>query len=189
MKTSLLFPLALWLACGSSSGCSWIFVQPLPAHYERSDSVNCTTNRAAPILDTIFTLTNVVSAVYVAGQDNVTNKGTAVGLGLAVAGLWLSSAIYGYSKTSECEAAMEDDAPAPRYRRPVVQRPIVPPAAPPENWAPSVTVSPDAAPPLAPAPPTSPGPAQQYDQDDLGAPPPPKHQAPEPKLDAPRFGG
>jgi hypothetical protein len=38
-------------------------------------------------------LTNVASAVYVAGQDNVTNKNAAVGLGLAVAGLWLSSAI------------------------------------------------------------------------------------------------
>jgi len=162
----------------------------LPAHYERSDSVNCTTNRAAPVIDTIFTLTNVVSAVYVAGQDNVTNKNTAVGLGLAVAGLWLSSAIYGYSKTSECEAAMDDDAPAPRYRRPVAQRPVAAPAVPSDNWAPSVTVAPTAAPP-PPAQPTTPGsPAQQQDGDDPGAPPPqPKHQAPAQELDAPRFGG
>jgi hypothetical protein len=123
MRTPPLLVLLPVLASSSLSGCSWLFVQPLPANYERGEPTNCTTSRAAPVVDTLLTLTNVGSAVYVAGQDNVTNKGTAVTAGLLVGALWFSSAIYGYSKTSDCAAAMEDDAPPPRYRRPVTRRP------------------------------------------------------------------
>jgi hypothetical protein len=103
---------------GSSSGCSWLFVQPLPDRYERGDFSNCTTSVAAPVIDTLFTLTNVGSSIYVAGQDNVTNKGAAVTAGLLVGALWLSSAIYGYSHTSDCRAAKEeaDDRPSPHAR-------------------------------------------------------------------------
>lgn len=197
MKTSRLLALVVSLLCWSSSGCSWLFVQPLPANYERGDDVNCTTNRAAPVIDTLLTLSNVGSAVYVAGQDNVTNKGTAVTAGLLVGALWFSSAIYGYSKTADCAAAMEDDAPPPRYRRPMTRRPVAPPnyappsSPPPDGWSPSVTVQPPAAPP-APAQTGSGSPVQQQDGDDPEAAPPPapKPRTPPPtKLDAPRFGG
>src|SRR3954471_8739765 len=88
--------LAMLLPISSSlSGCSWIFVQPLPPRHESGDRTACTTNRAAPVIDTILTLTHVTSAIYVAGQDNVTNKGPAVTAGLLVGAMWLSSAIYG----------------------------------------------------------------------------------------------
>jgi hypothetical protein len=150
------------------AGCSWLFVQPLPSNYEPGRSVpDCTTNRAAPVFDTIFTGTNIASAVYVAGENNVTNKGTAVTLGLLVASVWLSSAIYGYSKTSACEDAKAEDAPAPRYR-PVYHLRAVPPAPPP------AAVPPPAAPagtvPAAPAGavPAAPAPTQQQDDDDPG---------------------
>ncbi len=156
----LAFCLAMLLPISSSlSGCSWIFVQPLPPSYERRGRTDCTTNRAAPVIDTILTLTNVGSAVYVASQDNVTNKGTSVTLGLLVGALWFSSAIYGYSKTSECEDALADDEPR-GYSRPRthlrspppgVGGPAGAPAERPPAWeAPAVVVP--AAPPPAPAP-------------------------------------
>jgi hypothetical protein len=166
----LAFCLAILLPLSSSlSGCSWIFVQPLPPRYERGDRTDCTTNRAAPVIDTILTLTNVGSAVYEAGQDNVANKGAAVTAGLLVGALWFSSAIYGYSKTSECEDAMADDEPR-GYSRPRTHlRPVPPgvggPAGMPADrqpaWdSPAVVVP--AAPPPAPAP--APRGTQQQDE-------------------------
>jgi hypothetical protein len=97
-------------------GCSWIFTQPLSGvRFGDPDSpsdprvLNCSTNLAPPVFDTVFTLTNLASAIYVATDDNATNQGTAVGLGLAVAALWASSAYYGYFHTSECKEAIGDD--------------------------------------------------------------------------------
>jgi hypothetical protein len=78
---------------GAGQGCSFLLVQPPAEHAERADGITCTTNRAAPVIDTIFMTTNLASAVYVAGQDNVKNQGEAMVLGLTVATLWMSSAI------------------------------------------------------------------------------------------------
>ncbi|HVZ87097.1 MAG TPA: hypothetical protein VHG72_09010 [Polyangia bacterium] len=167
------------LAAGlSTSGCSWIFVEPLPAD-DPSDYAHCTTSRAAPVIDTIFTSTNLLSALYVAGEDNVKNKGPAISLGLGVAALWLASAIYGYSKTNECEAARVEGANEPLYRH--HHRGYVP--GPPVYYPPP------------PGPP--PAPSQAPDDDGPGAvpqtappaagPQPPPEPASRP--DAPRFGG
>lgn len=71
--------------------------------------MTCTTNRAAPVLDTIFTITNLAAVVYVLGQDNIDNKGSRIGFGVSVASLWALSAGYGYSKTRECEEAENDE--------------------------------------------------------------------------------
>ncbi len=112
---------ALVVAIGAlamTGGCSWIFVQPLPADHRSFSVANCTSNRAPPVLDTLFATTNVISALYVGTEDNVSNKGLAVGVGLGVAVLWALSAGYGYTHTSECEEAQEEDGrgyrPPPR---------------------------------------------------------------------------
>jgi hypothetical protein len=176
----LLLSLAMLLPISSAlSGCSWIFVQPIAPRYERSERLDCTTNRAAPVIDTILTVTNLASAAYVAGQDNVTNKGTAVTLGLLVGAMWFSSAIYGYSKTSECEDALaEDEAPRPRMHLrappPAVGYPAGVPAERPPTWAsPTVTLPPPPPPARAPAP-AAPK-VEQRDDDDPSARP---HPAP-----------
>jgi hypothetical protein len=83
-------------------GCSWLFVDRLPEDRHSHRDYDCTTSRTAPVVDTILTATNVASAIYVANQDNVKNKGPAVMLGLSVAAIWASSAVYGYRATSEC---------------------------------------------------------------------------------------
>jgi hypothetical protein len=90
-------------------GCSWIFVDRLPENHGSRREYDCTTNRTAPVVDTILTATNLGSSLYVAGQDNVKNKEAAVTLGLAVAVAWASSAVYGYRATSECREAKEDE--------------------------------------------------------------------------------
>jgi hypothetical protein len=185
----------------SSSGCSWLFVQPLPPNYERGDDSNCTTSRVAPVIDTIFTATNLASAIYVSGQNNVANKGSAAALGTSVAILWLSSAIYGYRSTSACEDALDDVRPS--YSRPRLRL-----QAPPASGSPSVTFTapwprdsspepspgePSSGPPSAQAPrPGAPTPAvpagadQQRDDDDPV--PRPRRPPPAPRPDAPRFG-
>src|SRR5215813_4056165 len=120
--------LLLLAALGPTPGCSWIFVQPLPKDYEYG-AINCTTSRAAPVVDTLFTATNAISAAYVAGKDNVANKGAAVTLGLSVATLWMMSAIYGYSHTSECEDAIAETTPYYRPSQHRAPRPYQPPPA------------------------------------------------------------
>jgi hypothetical protein len=107
-RLALLLTLAL-PTTGSMAGCSWIFVEPLPASYEPGDHAHCTTNRTAPIVDSIFTTTNLAATAYVASEDNVANKGTVVAVVLAAAGLWFGSALYGYLHTSDCAAAKADE--------------------------------------------------------------------------------
>lgn len=98
----------------TAPGCSWLSVEPLNAAAASGGHAStCTTNVTAPVIDTILAGTNLASVVYVAGQDNVTNKGASIGLGLTAAGLWLASAVYGYSKTSECSAAVEGNYQGP----------------------------------------------------------------------------
>jgi hypothetical protein len=201
---STTFGVPLLIACFSATlpvtGCSFLFVQPPHEEYGSRGVIGCTTNRAAPVIDTIFTLTNFFSALYVASEDNVTNKGASVGAGLAVGALWLSSAIYGYYNTSQCSellADSEDDAPyrrrmpnpRPAWRAPVVPRPAPPPPPPPAPaaaapvdggpQAPAEAVPPPVAqPPQAPQAPVAP---QQSDDDD---PVRPRNQYPV----TPRFG-
>jgi hypothetical protein len=139
-------PLTLGLvALLSTSGCSWIFVQPLPPDHG-DDYRPCTSSRVAPVVDTILTLTNLASALYVASENNVTNKDAAVTLGIGVGILWALSAGYGYSHTAECEEAHELDEhgyrPPPNLRAPPRYYPQPPPRV----------VDPAAAPAAAPAP-------------------------------------
>jgi hypothetical protein len=148
----------------------------------------------APVLDTLFVGTNLASVLYVAGQDNATNKGQAIGLGLSVASLWLASAVYGYTKTSECAAWVEENryVPPPPRRRMAPPRPYAPPfapapAPPPSDWNPPPSAAAQApataptapaqgvpgagrpavqpVPPAPPAPPAAPPARQQEDTD------------------------
>jgi hypothetical protein len=168
----------------SPLGCSLLFVRPLQSDYGTRDTARCTTDRLAPIVDTIFTATNLASVVYVAGENNVTNKGTAITLGVVDATLWLSSAIYGYSKTSECLEAQEETETPFRYPLPRVR--VRPPAPLPRNAQAAPSESPSAvepppgqptagsttAAPAEPAPARAVAPTQQEDDDEPGARPP-----------------
>jgi hypothetical protein len=114
-----------------TAGCSFIFVQPLQEESYSRGYTPCTTSRAAPVLDTLLTLTNVGSALYVASENNVTNKTPALAPGLGVAALWAISAGYGYVNTGECEAFEENDGRRAYTPPPIGGRPQFYPQPPP----------------------------------------------------------
>jgi hypothetical protein len=87
--------------------CSFIFTKPA-ANSEGIPNKDCTTSRAPPVLDTLLTISNLAAVVYVAAQDNVSNKGQAMGAGVAVASMWFFSALYGYRNTKACEGSPEE---------------------------------------------------------------------------------
>jgi hypothetical protein len=135
-----------------STGCSWIFTRPPPD--DPSDYPDCTTSRVPPAVDTVFATTNLVSAGYVAVESNSPNKGPAVLLGMTVGIVWLTSALYGYSRTSACLDAQDNYEHGLRYRHPLGQGGYPQIASPP---APA-----GAAAPGQPSPPAAP---QQNDTD------------------------
>jgi hypothetical protein len=94
------------LALGAPA-CSFIFVEPLPAHHHAGDRTECTTSLTAPIVDSAFGLGYLGTAAYIGTRDNISNKAPAVALALVDAAVTVSSAIYGYIETGECRAAKE----------------------------------------------------------------------------------
>ena len=96
----------------SMCGCSFVLVDPPKDDLPTRTTIDCTTSPLAPVIDSLLTLTNFATAGYVATQDNVANKGAAVGVGIAAGALWLSSAIYGYYNVSRC-AELIREAPVP----------------------------------------------------------------------------
>jgi len=146
------------------SGCSWFFVQPLPADPGSAEYFDCTTSRAAPATDTLFALVNIGTTIYVVSDDKLTNRGPAIGVGLAAATLWALSASYGYLKTNECEDAERQ------------QRTSIPQA---EGWRPSRPQFYPQPPPSLPAP-SQPAPSQPSPS--LPAPSQPAPSQPPPAL-------
>lgn len=151
-------------------GCSFLFTQSVPDNYEDGPNVPCSTNQAPPVLDTIFTLTNAVSLIYVAAQENVPDKGGRMLLGLSTAAMWALSANYGYTHTHRCEVVQRNHDDSHYQPRMILRR--SPPAPVPAPLGPAgrgVTSLPDApagapsqtpaahpefGPQVAPAPPT-----------------------------------
>jgi len=121
--------LAIALLTGPSGlgGCSFVFVQPARKDGDIVIASDCTSNPAAPVVDTILVATNLMSSVYVANQDHVSNKGEAVTVGVIATAFWLSSAVYGYYFTGECKNLREAPPDRPRrIRRTVLSGPPVP---------------------------------------------------------------
>jgi hypothetical protein len=98
---------------GALSGCSWIFVKPLPPHYRPGDRTDCTINQTAPTLDILVGLGNLWFGAYLLEQDKFKGIGATVFVDFVAASVWISSAIYGSRATSACAEARADDDPAP----------------------------------------------------------------------------
>jgi len=141
----------------SSPACSYLFVTP-PRENRQVRDESCTTNPLAPANDTLLASTNVVSALYVASEDNVRNKGAAVGIGLGVAASWISSAVYGFYNTDQCRELIEADADGP-YSRPVPIRRRRSPDDPEPTIEPPDPAAARHRAPIAPPPPPVPAPA------------------------------
>lgn len=102
--------LALGLA---NSGCSFMFVTPPPALADQPSEphADCSTSRAAPVIDGIIAGYQVIRTVYATQAPDSTyqgkaplSRGTDIALGAGFAGLFLASTIYGAVYTSQCQA-------------------------------------------------------------------------------------
>jgi hypothetical protein len=124
---------APWLA-----GCSVLFTTSPPSDAERLPAgapIECTTTKAAPIVDSVLAGLQVARVGLAAAADDSVyrdapiSREADIGIGVAMATLFLSSAVYGYSVTGRCAdlkaRTWSDDAmdsrenlPPPGERRP-----------------------------------------------------------------------
>jgi hypothetical protein len=165
---------ALGALLASTGGCSWIFTKPLPDNWRNYDQLDCSTNPVPPLIDGFLFLSNAGTTVYVAAFENTNEKVPAVAVGALAATLWLSSAIYGFSRTNACHEALGDSAHG--YHPPAF----------------GTGGEVFGAPPPAKRVPSTPGAAPAGDDEDPGHPKRPARARPgsEPaRPDAPRFGG
>ena len=168
-----------------SCACSFIFVSGPPARAEtheprvRPEPVDCTSSKAAPIIDTVIAGYQAFRTGYALQADDsdyvdVPIKREAdIGIGAGLTALFTAAAVYGYVVTGKCSDAKET------YARQRVPPPSPPPVAGPPS---TFTYAPPQAPPGAmPPPPAPPPPA---------APPAATQPAPEtqPPLTAPDAG-
>ena len=80
--------------------CSFLFAR-VPDHTNAAGKLNCPI--ASPVLDTIFAVSDGVALAQLAANANQPAASTYVWPVVADAVLWTASAIYGWSKRSECE--------------------------------------------------------------------------------------
>lgn len=128
VRSSCLLACALIGAC-ALQGCSFLFVHGPPANHPQLDSFDCTTSNVVPVIDgAVAGFETVRTIVAVAADDSVydnypLSRGADIGIGVALTGLFVGSAIYGATKTGRCsdaKAALERRRAAARSAEPYV---------------------------------------------------------------------
>ncbi len=106
--------LALALSLAVLPGCSWLFVEGPPVGHERLRYFDCSTSRAAPIVDTVLGSIYGLAAVETAVDHGAGGSGETssvivpvVIMEAAAAVVFAVSAVYGYTTTSKCDDAKE----------------------------------------------------------------------------------
>jgi hypothetical protein len=92
-------------------GCSFIFVNSPPEHVQQPvahPNADCTSSKAAPIIDSIITGYQLVRVAYGATASSAAYYGSPISreaditLGVGFAALFLASSIHGFVSTSRC---------------------------------------------------------------------------------------
>ncbi len=179
---------AMVFAC---SGCSFLFTTKAPSQPERlppNERIECTSSKAAPVIDTIVGGLEVVRTGVALGADDSDYRNVAISreadiaLGVAFSALFISSAAYGYTVTSRCSALKEDRLE--RLRTQPVSGPGY--AVPPGGYAPSgYPPGAYAPPPAAYPPPPNAYPPAAYPPTAVTSPPAPPPAASAPGQPAP----
>jgi len=151
---------------GALPGCSFLFTtapKTVPAHAEsvsEYEPSNCTTSKAAPIVDTVIAgLEGVRTGIALAADKSVyanapISREADIAFGLGFLALFTASAIYGFSVTGACSNLHHHEQVVERPRESedhetgdpndVRARPPAPPARPPANSSrPSAIPHPD----------------------------------------------
>jgi len=191
-----------------ASGCSALFVRPLPENYQHMARVRCTRNTTAPVIDTLVAGLEAIRTAYAFGLSESDYNGmpltrsTDILVGASFVAVYGASAAYGFYATNKCREALDDDSPRPRSPvRP--RRTIVVPAPPPAEPAPpapevpaaaSASPSPDgAAPPpegtTAPPEPVPSVPQEGDDEEPVQRKQPKLKSSPKPKPTSPPVDG
>ncbi len=106
------------------TGCSFLFASGPPAQHRQLPIFECTTSRAAPIVDTVFGVLQVVgigitasqsvaeyneqNEVTKGGRDPIIKRNTSIGLNVVFGLMWGLSAYTGYTRTAACRAAKNE---------------------------------------------------------------------------------
>lgn len=98
------------LACVALSfapGCSYLLVSGPPAEHERMAYFDCTTSRAAPIVDALFATSYAATAVtaFTVSRDTRNDAKALAATSAAIAIFEAASAATGFSRTAKCEQA------------------------------------------------------------------------------------
>jgi hypothetical protein len=89
------------------SGCSFAFVHGPPANHRRMSFFDCTSGNVLPVVDALVTAASVAATAGAASGDASTRKADMIGYAVDAA-LFGASAIYGFSKTSDCREAQAE---------------------------------------------------------------------------------
>lgn len=88
----------------TGSGCSLAFVQRAPDPVlAPTYPISCTDAKAAPVLDAICAGYFVANGLAWAASNDTANKGTGIGVSVALLALCGLSAVNGFQNTSRCE--------------------------------------------------------------------------------------
>jgi hypothetical protein len=114
---------ACFVLASFTTGCSFVFVQPLSAEARRSGRpLNCTTNTLAPGLDAAATAVNVIGTLLAVNNSDEDYRGSghsrpaAITFGLLSTAVTLSSSIYGFNATSDCREALGMESSSRTHR-------------------------------------------------------------------------
>jgi hypothetical protein len=94
----------------TTGGCSWILTQPRPDDWQNREHLDCSTNPAPPLIDSALALGYAGTTIYLAAFANGRGGALPIATGVVATTVWLSSAIYGFSKTNACRDALGENA-------------------------------------------------------------------------------
>jgi hypothetical protein len=111
-------------ACLATTGCSFAFVSGPPANHQQLPYFDCTSGRAAPILDVVWTAFQLLNLATLAstseaefdaqfeatpgGNDPPFSRTTGMTINAVLGAAGAFGAYYGFKKTGECRAAKSE---------------------------------------------------------------------------------
>jgi hypothetical protein len=148
-------------------GCSFSIEKPPenPGYYE---PINCTTSYAAPTIDSVMAVLNLVAIGIVGSRSGDALGGSStrnvlVQFDAPLAGAQIGAAIWGFRKVAECRELIASHGPNRRRGYPHSYRPLAPATIEPRTPPPAPGIEPPASPPEPviepPAPAAAPAPA------------------------------